>query len=115
MGKERRNSPSVIMWGLQNESVLPKEFAEECVAIIRDMDPTATVQRVITTCNGGQGTDWNVVQNWSGTYGGDPDNYANELKIQLLNGEYGAWRSLDFHAEGDFEQDGPWVKTECPC
>lgn len=106
--KERRNSPSVIMWGLQNESVLPKEFAEECVAIIRDMDPTATVQRVITTCNGGQGTDWNVVQNWSGTYGGDPDNYANELKIQLLNGEYGAWRSLDFHAEGDFEQDGPW-------
>ena len=28
--KERRNSPSVILWGLQNESVLPKEFAEEC-------------------------------------------------------------------------------------
>ena len=27
--KERRNSPSVVMWGLQNESSLPKEFAEE--------------------------------------------------------------------------------------
>jgi len=106
--KERRNSPSVIMWGLQNESVLPKEFAKECAEIIREMDPTASRQRVITTCNGGSGTDWNIVQNWSGTYGGDPDNYADELKNQLLNGEYGAWRSIDFHTEGDFVQDGVW-------
>ena len=106
--KERRNSPSVIMWGLQNESVLPKEFAEECVEIIREMDPTASKQRVITTCNGGGGTDWNIVQNWSGTYGGNPDNYSDELKNQLLNGEYGAWRSIDLHSEGDFDQDGVW-------
>lgn len=106
--KERRNSPSVIMWGLQNESVLPKEFAEECAEIIREMDPTASKQRVVTTCNGGSGTDWNVVQNWSGTYGGDPDNYAEELKNQLMNGEYGAWRSIDLHTEGDFDQDGVW-------
>lgn len=106
--KERRNSPSVIMWGLQNESVLPKEFAEECVAIIREMDPTASVQRPIVTCNGGQGTDWNIVQNWSGTYGGNLANYGNELKEQLLNGEYGAWRSIDFHTEGDFDQEGAW-------
>jgi hypothetical protein len=34
--RERRNSPSIILWGLQNESVLPKEFAEECTQIIRD-------------------------------------------------------------------------------
>jgi hypothetical protein len=49
-----------------------------------------------------------VVQNWSGTYGGNPDNYANELSKdeQLLNGEYGAWRSIDLHTEGDFQQDG---------
>lgn len=106
--KERRNSPSVIMWGLQNESVLPKDFAEECSEIIREMDPTARGQRIITTCNGGSGTDWNVVQNWSGTYGGNPDNYANEIKTQLMNGEYGAWRSIGLHTEGEFDQDGVW-------
>lgn len=109
--KERRNSPSVVMWGLQNESVLPREFAEECSAIIREMDPTAQNMRVITTCNGGEGTDWNVVQNWSGTYGGKPENYKTELaqSDQLLNGEYGAWRSIDLHTEpGAFEQNGVW-------
>lgn len=106
--KERRNSPSIIMWGLQNESVLPKEFVEECVEIIREMDPTARDQRIITTCNGGEGTDWNVPQNWSGTYGGDPDKYADELKKQLLNGEYGAWRSIDLHSEGGFDPQGIW-------
>lgn len=101
--KERRNSPSVVMWGLQNESTLPKDFAEECSAIIREMDPTAERMRIITTCNGGEGTDWNVIQNWSGTYGGDENNYDKELsrKEQLLNGEYGAWRTLGLHAEPD--------------
>ncbi|MBN2764576.1 MAG: glycoside hydrolase family 2 protein, partial [Bacteroidales bacterium] len=104
--KERRNSPSNIMWGLQNESVLPEEFARECVEIIRELDPTSSSQRIITTCNGGKGTDWNVVQNWSGTYGGNPYNYDKELKVQLLNGEYGAWRSIDLHSEGSFDQQG---------
>ena len=99
--KERRNSPSVILWGLQNESVLPKDFAEECTAIIKQLDPTAIDQRAITTCNGGEGTDWNVIQNWSGTYGGSAANYGNELKRddQLLNGEYGAWRTLGLHED----------------
>ncbi len=99
--KERRNSPSVVLWGIQNESVLPKDFTEECAAIIREMDPTALTMRAITTCNGGEGSDWNVVQNWSGTYGGTADNYDKELKqpAQLLNGEYGAWRTLGFHSE----------------
>ncbi len=27
--KERRNSPSVILWGLENESKLPEDFAKE--------------------------------------------------------------------------------------
>ena len=92
--KERRNSPSIILWGLQNESTLPRDFAEECSDIIRQMDPRCGEQRLVTTCNGGEGTDWNVVQNWSGTYGGDVDNYGNEMKQpdQLLNGEYGAYR-----------------------
>ena len=105
--KERRNSPSVILWGLQNESVLPKEFAEECSAIIRSLDPTCQDQRAITTCNGGEGTDWNVIQNWSGTYGGSAENYDNELKRpeQLLNGEYGAWRTIDLHGEAKYSEE----------
>jgi hypothetical protein len=106
--KERRSCPSVVLWGLQNESVLPEDFARECTEIIREMDPTSPSQRLVTTCNGGTGTDWNVVQNWSGTYGGKPENYAGELSKpeQLLNGEYGAWRSIDLHTEGDFNPNG---------
>ena len=105
--KERRNSPSVILWGLQNESVLPKDFAEECSDLIRSLDPTASVMRLITTCNGGEGTDWNVIQNWSGTYGGHAENYDNELQRddQLLNGEYGAWRTIDLHGEEKYSEE----------
>ena len=112
--KERRNSPSVVIWGLQNESTLPREFAQECSEIIREMDPTARTMRIITTCNGGEGTDWNVIQNWSGTYGGDVTKYGKELsqKNQLLNGEYGAWRSIDLHTEpGEFEVNGVWSES----
>ncbi|RKD90280.1 malectin domain-containing carbohydrate-binding protein [Mangrovibacterium diazotrophicum] len=106
--RERRNSPSIILWGLENESTLPEDFAKECSDLIRKLDPTASSQRLITTCNGGSGTDWNVIQNWSGTYGGKPFEYDQELTKQLLNGEYGAWRSIDLHTEGEFEQDGAW-------
>jgi predicted GH43/DUF377 family glycosyl hydrolase len=105
--KERRNSPSIILWGLQNESILPKDFAEECSDIIRKLDPTCRDQRLITTCNGGEGTDWNVIQNWSGTYGGSAENYDNELKRpeQLLNGEYGAWRTIDLHGDAKYSEE----------
>ncbi|MEO6731677.1 MAG: glycoside hydrolase family 2 TIM barrel-domain containing protein, partial [Ferruginibacter sp.] len=89
--KERRNSPSVVMWGLQNESKLPEDFAKECTALIRKLDPTASSQRLVSTCNGGNGTDWDVPQNWTGTYGGDPATYDVDLKKQILIGEYGAW------------------------
>ncbi len=109
--KERRNSPSVVMWGLQNESTLPADFAKECADIIREMDPTARNMRIITTCNGGEGTDWNVIQNWSGTYGGDIYKYGKELSRpnQLLNGEYGAWRSIGLHTEpAAFDPKGVW-------
>ena len=106
--RERRNSPSVVLWGLENESTLPADFSEECSALIRKLDPTASSQRLITTCNGGTGTDWNVIQNWSGTYGGKPEEYDKELSGQFLNGEYGAWRSIDLHTEGEFEQNGTW-------
>ena len=105
--KERRNSPSIILWGLQNESTLPKDFSEECSAIIREMDPRCGSSRLITTCNGGEGTDWNVIQNWSGTYGGNIDNYGNEMKSpeQLLNGEYGAWRTLGNHTSENYTEE----------
>ncbi len=103
---ERRNDPSVILWGLQNESKLPKDFAEECTALIRSLDPTASTQRLVTTCNGGEGTDWDVPQNWAGTYGGNPATYGEDLKKQILVGEYGAWRTIDLHTEGDFNQNG---------
>lgn len=104
---ERRNSPSVVMWGLQNESKLPEDFAKECTELIRSLDPTASSQRLVTTCNGGSGTDWDVPQNWTGTYGGNPDDYAKDLKKQVLVGEYGAWRSIDLHSEGGYKPDGP--------
>lgn len=94
---ERRNSPSVVLWGLQNESTLPEDFAKECTELIRSLDPTASSQRKVTTCNGGKGTDWDVPQNWTGTYGGNPTLYGEDLKRQILVGEYGAWRTLDLH------------------
>jgi beta-galactosidase len=103
---ERRNDPSVILWGLQNESKLPEDFAKECTELIRSLDPTASSQRLVTTCNGGSGTDWDVPQNWTGTYGGNPNTYANDLKKQILVGEYGAWRTIDLHTEGGFVQNG---------
>lgn len=109
--RERRNNPAVFLWGLQNESKLPKAFAEQAVALIRTLDPTASRQRLVVTCNGGEGADWNVPQNWSGTYGGDPDNYAEELKKEGLVGEYGAWRSLGLHAEAPYA-DNVWSENK---
>ncbi len=103
---ERRNSPSIILWGLQNESKLPEDFAKECTELIRSLDPTASTQRLVTTCNGGTGTDWDVPQNWTGTYGGNPATYDDDVKKQVLIGEYGAWRTIDLHTEGGFVQNG---------
>lgn len=109
--KERRNSPSVVLWGLENESTLPEDFARECTELIRQLDPTASVQRKVTTCNGGKGTDWDVPQNWTGTYGGDPLTYAEDIQRQVLIGEYGAWRTLDLHTEGPFNQKGVYSEN----
>lgn len=104
---ERRNDPSVVLWGLQNESKIPEAFAKECTQLIHELDPTSALQRLVTTCNGGEGTDWDVPQNWTGTYGGNPDTYGEDLKKQVLVGEYGAWRTLDLHTEGGYQQNGP--------
>lgn len=113
--KERRNSPSIALWGLQNESVLDEEFARECTALIHRLDPMAgRGGRVVTTCNYGCGADWNVIQNWSGCYAGEVGEYQASLTkpYQLLNGEYGAWRSVGFHSDPDraYEKSEPWTE-----
>ncbi|HSI83819.1 MAG TPA: malectin domain-containing carbohydrate-binding protein [Candidatus Methylacidiphilales bacterium] len=95
--RERRNHPCIILWGLQNESALPEDFAMEIREIIRELDPTSPRWRLTTTCNGGKGSDWNVPQEWSGTYGGNYNNY--NLKSLQLVGEYGAWRAFGTHTE----------------
>ena len=103
--RERRNSPSVALWGLQNESTLPEVFARELTEIIRQMDPTTSGQRKTTTCNGGTGSDWDVPQNWLGTYRGNVNDYGTELVQQKLVGEYGQWRTFGLHQEGDWEEN----------
>ena len=116
--KERRNSPAVVIWGLQNESTLPVEFAREATELIHRLDPLAGPKgRPVVTCNWGGGTDWNVVQNWSGTYagyGGTLMTYDKDLAKddQLLNGEYGAWRLVGWHSDPDAEWDidGAWTE-----
>lgn len=118
--KERRNNPAIVLWGLQNESTLPADFSRECADIIRELDPRcAHGGRLITTCNGGSGTDWNVVQNWSGTYGGRLADYGEELSKpdQLLNGEYGGWRTVGLHDDQDilpldqFDPKATWSES----
>ena len=103
--RERRNSPSIILWGLQNESKLPEDFARECVQLIRELDPTSVDQRKVTTCNGGTGTDWDVPQNWTGTYGGNPATYGADLLRQVLVGEYGGWRTIGLHGDVPNSED----------
>lgn len=108
--RERRNNPALFLWGLQNESILPEDFAREASDVIRAIDPTATVERLIVTCNGGKGADWNVPQNWSGTYGGNVAAYGDELGKQALVGEYGAWRALGWHSDGPLKE-GEFTET----
>lgn len=103
--RERRNSPSVVLWGLQNESRLPEVFARELTEIIRGLDPTTSGQRKTTTCNGGSGSDWDVPQNWLGTYRGNVNDYGRGIVRDKLVGEYGQFRTLGLH------QDGDWAKN----
>ena len=115
--KERRNSPSVVLWGIQNESVMDPAFMREAVALVRRLDPLSSLQdRLCTSCNYGDGADWTVVQNWSGTYGGDLSRYGEEMAgpTQLLNGEYGAYRCLGFHGKfpEKFDSDGAWTEEQ---
>lgn len=103
--RERRNSPAVVIWGLQNESSLPEVFARELTELVRELDPTTSSQRKTATCNGGEGSDWDVPQNWFGTYLGNVNDYGDEAVRQKLIGEYGQWRTLGLHQEGDWREN----------
>lgn len=100
---ERRNSPAVILWSIQNESMLPSDFTRTVTELIHEMDASSPEQRKVVTCNGGTGSDWNIPQNWSGTYGGSVENYGKELVKMQLVGEYGQYRVRGSHREGDME------------
>ena len=103
--RERRNSPSVVLWGIQNESRLPEVFARELTEIIRGLDPTSPSERKTTTCNGGAGADWDVPQNWLGTYRGNVNDYGREFVRDKLVGEYGQFRTLGLHQGGDWARN----------
>lgn len=99
--RERRDSPALFLWGIQNESMLPPDFARMVMERIRFLDETSPEQRKVVTCNGGTGSDWNIPQNWSGTYGGDAEDYGKEAVNMGLIGEYGQYRVKGKHQEGD--------------
>ncbi len=101
--RERRNHPCIVLWGIQNESIIPEDFARELCDLIYDLDPSTGTSRLTTTCNGGTGTDWNVPQEWSGTYGGNFNDYR--LAPLQLVGEYGAWREFGVHTEIEYRGD----------
>lgn len=102
--RERRNSPALILWGIQNESMLPADFTVQVTELIRRLDTTSPSQRKAVTCNGGTGSDWNIPQNWSGTYGGSVENYGIEAVRMGLIGEYGQYRIKGRHEEGSMAQ-----------
>jgi len=101
--RERRNHPCIINYGIQNESTLPRDFAREIRDIIIEEDPSVPQERITTTCNGGKGSDWNVPQEWSGTYGGNCNDY-DPGTLQMV-GEYGAWRRFGTHVDTDYRGD----------
>jgi hypothetical protein len=82
---------------------LPETFARELTAIITRLDPTTGRDRITTTCNGGKGSHWNVPQDWTGTYGGNCNDY--DLTKHQLVGEYGTWRHIGAHTEAIYTGD----------
>ncbi|MCF8262085.1 MAG: DUF4982 domain-containing protein [Melioribacteraceae bacterium] len=101
---EHYNHPSVILWGLGNESDQSSEASEaytntfftELNSLAKELDPT----RPTTSCNLRFSSNWSLVdvyspQDWSGWYSGVYTSY-NPLK---LIGEYGSSITLWDHNE----------------
>lgn len=63
--KERRNSPGILLWGLQFENIMPADFVRECRDLIRKLDPYAS--RLVTTSSieapASSGADWHLSAN----------------------------------------------------
>ncbi len=95
--KERRNSPAIILWGLQFENIMPADFVRECRDLIRKLDPRAS--RLVTTTSieapVSGGADWHLTANdpLLPTYGfsrtaGDSESeilFCEQLDIQMNN------------------------------
>lgn len=101
--KERRNSPAIILWGLQFENIMPEDFVRECRDLIRKLDPRAS--RLVTTTSiespVSGGADWHLTANdpLLPTYGfervaGDP---KSEIKFcELLDKQMNTtWQNRD--------------------
>jgi hypothetical protein len=99
--RERRNHPSVILWGIENESDLPTAFVTEIRNLIRTVDTTTFDERLAVTCHYGTGSDWNVPQEWSGCYGGNYTVYnpSSTFGSGTLVGEYGMWTMPYVHVD----------------
>jgi len=99
--KERRNSPAVILWGLQYENLMPTEFVKECRDLIRALDPRPS--RLVTTSSAealtNTGSDWHLSAKdpLLPTYGfsrtaGDPESemqFCQQLHDQMSS----TWRN----------------------
>lgn len=103
--KERRNHPSVALWGIYNEGgfsdfgdIKTGSLGEMISNLISELDPTAPQQRLRVNCKGG-GLDWSIPQYWGGTYA-DYD-YPGRISSDQgqMYGEYGAFINLGFHNE----------------
>lgn len=92
--KERRNSPTVVLWGIQHENILPPDFVRECRDLIRSLDPRPS--RLITTSSTStatRGAEWHLMPNDDvlPTYGfersaGDQDSeakFCEQLHAQM--------------------------------
>ena len=121
--RERRNHPCIVLWGIYNENSISDynqwekidwdNLATKVKQTIADLDPTSPAQRLRANCKGG-GLDANYPQHWSGTYGGNWDDYRSRISSPSgeLYGEYGAWAHYRKHTgridefTGDMGQDG---------
>jgi beta-galactosidase len=107
MIEQHYNNPSVILWGIGNESdrsgaaeAKTNHVFESLVKHAKKLDPT----RPVTGCNFQYQSNQKIVeiyspQDWSGWYGGEINNY----KPNSIIGEYGADVHFPNHTEEKFD------------
>lgn len=99
--KERRNSPAVVLWGLQFENVMPADFVRECCDLIHELDqrPSRLVTTSSVTAQPSQGADWHLAADdpLLPTYGfsrvaGDPES-EQKFCLQLHDQMTRSWKN----------------------